>query len=161
MINQNPLISEQLSLWDQHGSRVVRGNLIVIPIENSFLYVEPVYLTAEENNIPQLKRVIAISGDRVVMEASLEEAVQSVFGLKQGGKTTVADPGRDRGHRRGQDGLCAGRKSHAAGEMGRLRESYGSLETSLIPSHARPERKMSIRTTGSTSNVQRGDANES
>ena len=92
MINQTPLISEQLSLWDQHGSRVVRGNLIVIPIENSFLYVEPVYLTAEENNIPQLKRVIAISGDRVVMETSLEEALLSVFGLKQGGKKTVAAP---------------------------------------------------------------------
>jgi uncharacterized membrane protein (UPF0182 family) len=92
MIDQNPLISEQLSLWDQRGSRVIRGNLIVIPIDNSFLYVEPVYLTAEENNIPQLKRVIAVSGSKVVMEPSLDEALQSVFGLPQSEKKKVSVP---------------------------------------------------------------------
>jgi uncharacterized membrane protein (UPF0182 family) len=80
MIDQNPLISEQLTLWDQRGSRVIRGNLVVIPINNSFLYVEPVYLTAEGMNIPQLKRIIVISGDKVAMEPSLEQAIAAVFG---------------------------------------------------------------------------------
>ncbi len=77
MIDQNTLISEQLSLWDQKGSRVIRGNLIVIPIDNAFLYVEPVYLIAEGINIPQLKRIIVIQGDKVVMEPTLEQALAS------------------------------------------------------------------------------------
>ena len=79
MIDQNTVISEQLSLWDQRGSRVIRGNLIIIPIEKSFLCVEPVYLTAEGANIPQLKRVIVTSGSKVVMETTLEEAIKAVF----------------------------------------------------------------------------------
>jgi uncharacterized membrane protein (UPF0182 family) len=81
MIDQNTLISQQLSLWDQRGSRVIRGNLVVIPIEKSFLYVEPVYLTAEGTNIPQLKRVIVASGSRVVMEPTLGGALKAVFGM--------------------------------------------------------------------------------
>jgi len=83
MIDQNTLISEQLSLWDQRGSRVIRGNLIIIPIENAFLYVEPVYLTAEGANIPQLKRVIVVSGNRVVMASTLHKAIEAVFGAPQ------------------------------------------------------------------------------
>jgi uncharacterized membrane protein (UPF0182 family) len=80
MIDQNAAISEQLSLWDQRGSRVIRGNLIVIPIDNAFLYVEPVYLLAEGVNIPQLIRVIVISGNKVVMEPTLDQALHAVFG---------------------------------------------------------------------------------
>jgi uncharacterized membrane protein (UPF0182 family) len=83
MIDQNTLISQQLSLWDQRGSRVIRGNLIIIPIDNSFLYVEPVYLTAEGTNIPQLKRVIVVAGDKVVMEPTLDQALHAVFGTAQ------------------------------------------------------------------------------
>jgi uncharacterized protein len=83
MIDQNAVISEQLSLWDQKGSRVIRGNLVVIPIENSFLYVEPVYLLAEGVNIPQLIRIIVISGNKVVMEPTLDQAIRAVFGAVQ------------------------------------------------------------------------------
>ncbi len=83
MIDQNTTISAQLSLWDQKGSRVIRGNLITVPIENSFLYVVPVYLTAEGTNFPQLKRVIVVSGDKVAMEPTLDEAIQAVFGTAQ------------------------------------------------------------------------------
>jgi uncharacterized protein len=83
MIDQNAVISEQLSLWDQRGSRVIRGNLVVIPIENAFLYVEPVYLLAEGVNIPQLVRVIVISGNKVVMEPTLDQAIRAVFGVAQ------------------------------------------------------------------------------
>ena len=71
MIDQDPLISQQLSLWDQRGSRVVRGNLLVIPIDQLFLYVEPVYLVAEGTSIPELKRVIVSDGARVAMAPTL------------------------------------------------------------------------------------------
>jgi len=79
MIDQSTLISQQLTLWDQKGSGVIRGKLIVIPIENSFLYVVPLYLKAEGTNFPQLKRVIVATGDKVVMEPTLDEALSSLF----------------------------------------------------------------------------------
>ena len=80
MIDQGTTISQQLTLWDQKGSGVIRGKLIVIPIENSFLYVVPLYLKAEGTNFPQLKRVIVATGDKVVMEPTLDEALSSLFG---------------------------------------------------------------------------------
>jgi uncharacterized membrane protein (UPF0182 family) len=80
MIDQSTTISQQLTLWDQKGSGVIRGKLIVIPIENSFLYVVPLYLKAEGTNFPQLKRVIVAAGDKVVMEPTLDEALGSLFG---------------------------------------------------------------------------------
>lgn len=83
MIDQNTAIAAQLTLWDQKGSRVIRGNLIAVPIENSFLYVVPLYLTAEGTDFPQLKRVIVISGDKVAMEPTLDAAIQAVFGTEQ------------------------------------------------------------------------------
>jgi uncharacterized membrane protein (UPF0182 family) len=90
MIDQNTTISQQLTLWDQKGSKVIRGNLIAVPIENSFLYVVPVYLTAAGTDFPQLKRVIVISGDKVAMEPTLDEAIQSVFGTQQPQKPAQA-----------------------------------------------------------------------
>ena len=93
MIDQNTTISQHLTLWDQRGSRVIRGNLIAVPIENSFLYVVPVYLTAAGTNFPQLKRVIVISGDKVAMEPTLDEAIQSVFGTQQPQKGAPARSG--------------------------------------------------------------------
>jgi uncharacterized membrane protein (UPF0182 family) len=81
-IDANPLISQQLSLWDQRGSSVIRGNLIIIPIEETFLYVEPVFLIAEGTQIPELRRVIVSFGDRVAMEPSLDGALRAVFGAQ-------------------------------------------------------------------------------
>jgi len=78
-INQNTGISQQLSLWNQLGSRVIRGNLHVIPIENSILYVSPLYLRASTGQIPELKRVIAAYGDQVVMEETLAHALAALF----------------------------------------------------------------------------------
>jgi len=72
MIDQDTTIARQLTLWDQRGSRVIRGNLLVIPINQSFLYIEPVFLLAAETNIPQLKRVIVSNGEHVAMEATLQ-----------------------------------------------------------------------------------------
>jgi uncharacterized protein len=78
-INQNTEISQQLSLWNQMGSRVIRGNLLVIPIENSILYVSPLYLRAEQGQLPELKRVIAAYGEHVVMKETLGEALSALF----------------------------------------------------------------------------------
>jgi uncharacterized membrane protein (UPF0182 family) len=80
MIDQNTTISQQLTLWDQKGSRVIRGKLVVIPLEKSFLYVVPLYLRAEGANFPQLKRVIVAAGNKVVMEPTLDEALTALFG---------------------------------------------------------------------------------
>ena len=78
-INQNTDISQQISLWNQMGSRVIRGNLLVVPIENSILYVTPLYLRAETGQLPELKRVIAAYGDHVVMEETLAGALAALF----------------------------------------------------------------------------------
>jgi uncharacterized protein len=79
-INQNTEISQQLTLWNQMGSRVIRGaNLLVIPIENSILYVSPLYLRAEHGHLPELKRVIASYGEHVVMKETLAEALSALF----------------------------------------------------------------------------------
>ena len=81
-INQTPEISQKLSLWDQQGSRVIRGNLLVIPIEESILYVEPIYLRAEQGELPQLKRVVVAHGDNLVMRPTLQSSLSAIFGEK-------------------------------------------------------------------------------
>lgn len=79
LINQEPVISQQISLWNRQGSRAIQGNLLVIPIEQSLLYVEPVYLEAERNSLPTLIRVIAVYENRIVMAETLEGAINSIF----------------------------------------------------------------------------------
>ncbi|MDH7496935.1 MAG: UPF0182 family protein [Syntrophomonadaceae bacterium] len=78
-INQDARISEQLTLWDQRGSQAARGNLLVIPIKQSILYVEPLYLQAEASQIPELRRVIAVYDDQVVMEQRLDQCLARLF----------------------------------------------------------------------------------
>ena len=90
-INQSTEISQQLSLWNQMGSRVIRGNQLVIPIEDSLLYVSPLYLRAESGQLPELKRVIAAYGDRVVMEETLAGALAALF--RDGAPAAAAAPG--------------------------------------------------------------------
>jgi hypothetical protein len=79
-IDQTPEISQQLTLWSQEGSRVIRGDLLVVPIEESLLYVEPVYLRAEQGELPELKRVIVAYGNEIVMQETLEQALNDIFG---------------------------------------------------------------------------------
>ena len=79
-IDQNTKISQDFSLWSQAGSRYSRGNLFVIPIENSLLYVEPIYLEASNSAIPEVKRVIVAYGDKIAYEPTLTEALRSLFG---------------------------------------------------------------------------------
>lgn len=79
-VNQSPQISQQLTLWDQGGSRVIRGTLLVVPVQNAVMYVEPLYLAAEGgSSLPQLKRVIVAYSDQLVMEPSLGDALNAIF----------------------------------------------------------------------------------
>ncbi|MDZ7672622.1 MAG: UPF0182 family protein [Halanaerobiales bacterium] len=99
-IDQDSDISQLLSLWSQRGSRVIRGNLLVIPIERSILYVEPLYLQAETSELPELKRVIVAYGGQIVMRENLEQALEAVFGVQEGEEgevqtTDEAIPGLD------------------------------------------------------------------
>ncbi|MFM7406747.1 MAG: UPF0182 family protein [Cuspidothrix sp.] len=78
-INQDPVISQQISLWNRQGSRVIQGNLLIIPIEKSLLYVEPIYLEATQNSLPTLVRVIVAYENRIIMAKTLEQALQGIF----------------------------------------------------------------------------------
>ena len=79
-IDQDAFISQQLSLWSQRGSQVIRGSLLAIPIEQSLLYVEPLYLAAEKGSLPELKRVIVAFGNQIAMEENLEASLAQIFG---------------------------------------------------------------------------------
>lgn len=78
-INQDPVISEQISLWNRQGSRAIQGNLLVIPIEQSILYVEPLYLEAEQGGLPTFVRVIVAFENRIVMAETLDQALNAIF----------------------------------------------------------------------------------
>jgi hypothetical protein len=81
-IDQDSEISPQLTLWSQEGSNVLRGNILVIPIEESLLYIEPIYLQADnENSLPEMKKVIAAYGETIIMEDTLEIALNTLFGV--------------------------------------------------------------------------------
>ena len=109
-ISQEPEISQQISLWNTQGSRVLRGNLLILPMNNSLLYVEPIYIQSEDEKtaIPELRRVVIGYENRVVWGASLDEALVKMFGqgTRQATDTTAtaetaSDPGTDQTSLRG------------------------------------------------------------
>jgi uncharacterized membrane protein (UPF0182 family) len=102
-INQDTEIARQVSLWDQRGSEVIRGNLLVIPIEESLIYVQPLYLRAEGGRIPELKRVIVAHQNRVVMEETLEAGLARLFGGAPVPPAIAAAPGARVGEGRAAD----------------------------------------------------------
>jgi uncharacterized membrane protein (UPF0182 family) len=90
-IDQDALISQQLTLWTQRGSQAIRGSLLVIPIEDALLYIEPLYLAASESgSLPELRRVIAAFGNRLVMEPDLESALAALFGGPKAERSGIA-----------------------------------------------------------------------
>ena len=89
LINQDPVISQQISLWNREGSRAIQGNLLIIPIEQSLLYVEPLYIEAEENSLPTLARVIVIYENQIVMAQTLDEAIQGIFQPQDNAETII------------------------------------------------------------------------
>jgi uncharacterized protein len=106
-IEQDAFISQQISLWSQAGSQVIRGSLLAIPIEESLLYVQPLYLAAERGRLPELKRVITAFGNKIAMEESLEASLQQIFGRAPQAEAAPrvaaaagAGPGPDAGQQR-------------------------------------------------------------
>ena len=88
-INQDPEISQRISLWNTQGSRANQGNLLVIPIEESLLYVEPLYLEAEQNRLPILARVIVAYQNRIAMGETLEQSLKAIFNPQQSNGSTI------------------------------------------------------------------------
>jgi len=89
-INQDAEVSQQVSLWDQRGSQVIQGSLLAIPIEESLLYVRPLYLKADAGKIPELKRVIVAYENKIAMEETLEEGLAKLFGTSIGQQSKPA-----------------------------------------------------------------------
>lgn len=95
LINQDPVISQQISLWNREGSRAIQGNLLIIPIEQSLLYVEPLYIEAEENSLPALARVIVIYENQIVMAETLDEGINAIFNTKEPDSKAIIRPVED------------------------------------------------------------------
>ena len=99
-LNQEPDISAELTLLNQQGSNVIFGNLLVIPIKDSIVYIEPLYLKAQQSPLPELKRVIVAYSDRITMDVDLTSALMKVFGAAPAGSTSTtqtAQPGTPKG----------------------------------------------------------------
>ena len=90
-INQDPDISQIFTLLDQQGSSVIRGNLFVVPINQSVLYYQPIYLQGEQNPLPEFKFVVVIFQDKIIMEESLGEALQGIFEGSNFGDSNISD----------------------------------------------------------------------
>ena len=102
-ISQDPVISQQIALWNQQGSRVISGNLLAIPIDQSLLYVQPLYLAAaEQGALPELRRVVVAYGNQIEMEPTLEASLGRIFGGRP-----RAEEGAPRAPERGPSGGTA------------------------------------------------------
>ena len=122
-INQDAEISRQISLWDQRGSSVIQGTLLVIPIEESLIYIRPLYLKADAGKIPELKRVIVSYEDTIAMEPTLDQAFRKIF---PGLSNDAPSPKNDRVQ------AIAKEPTLSAGEKIVLnREEYESIRTVL------------------------------
>lgn len=128
-IDQEPQISQQFTLWSQVGSKVIRGDLLVIPIRQSLLYVESVYLRAEQGELPELKRVIVAYDKAVVMEETLEKSLAAIFGDVQAEKG-VPIPGTGTSSSLAKSALATYQKAQEALRQGNWAE-YGRYQQEL------------------------------
>ena len=110
-ISQDQVIAPQITLWNQQGSEVIQGTLLVIPIEESLLYIRPLYLRAAGGRIPELKRVIVAYQNQIVMEETLDEALARLF---PGGGAAAPAAGRSRRRRQAAAPQRAGRDRRRA-----------------------------------------------
>src|SRR3989454_5916774 len=142
-IDQDPVISQQLSLWNQRGSTVIRGALLAIPIDQSLIYVQPLYLAASERGaLPELRRVIVAYGNSIAMEPTLEQSLNRIFGgrLETAPRAPEAGPAAPAGRvdaaavqrawdawTRSQDALRRGDWTAYGAEQKRLEDALGAL----------------------------------
>jgi uncharacterized membrane protein (UPF0182 family) len=115
-INQDPDVSSQVTLWNQEHSKVIYGNLLIVPLANSLLYVQPLYLQGSGSQIPQLKRVVVLSGADVEMGTSLEDALAKLFG--QSTSTTTPSAPADSVKQAIADALAADQAAQACLKAG-------------------------------------------
>src|SRR3990167_5768897 len=122
-IDQEAEISKQITLWDQGGSRVLRGSLLVIPVDQSLLYVQPLYLEASGGGLPELKRVIVAYGNSIAMEENLELCLARIFGGRMERRERSDSPpasdagaGFRRNARQAQDHFDRAQKAMRAGD---------------------------------------------
>ncbi|EHQ35586.1 UPF0182 family membrane protein [Methanoplanus limicola] len=126
-IDQDTEISQDITLWSQSGSSVLRGNTLIIPIENSILYVEPLYLEAtEKGTLPQLKRVIVAYGDRLTMKDTLAEALDEIFG-----DIAIERPVGGAGEGIGEGEEVEVLSSEVLDKLNRIAELYDSAQDAL------------------------------
>ncbi len=140
-IDQEAEISKQLTLWDQGGSRVLRGSLLVIPVDQALLYVQPLYLEASGGGLPELKRVIVAYGNSIAMEENLELCLSRIFGGKIERRSeegvsavSVTDQGFRRNARQAQEHFDRAQKALKAGNWsayGAEIEQVGKILNSL------------------------------
>jgi uncharacterized protein len=152
-IDQDAFISQQITLWSQAGSQVIRGSLLAIPIEESLLYVQPIYLAAERGRLPELKRVVTAFGNRIAMEETLDASLDRLFA----GRPVLADrgpaapppaaaaasqpaEGRDRLAARALEHFTRARESFGKGDWSGFASELGRLEDVLRRLQAEPPR---------------------
>jgi uncharacterized membrane protein (UPF0182 family) len=111
-IAQDTIISQDFALWQNSGSEYRRGNMFVVPIENSIMYVEPIYLQASNSSMPEVKRVIVYYDDRIAYEATLAEALDTMFGSGVGDGAATLPGGEDADQ---SDGTAEGSSGAGAG----------------------------------------------
>ncbi|MFT5171311.1 MAG: uncharacterized membrane protein (UPF0182 family), partial [Candidatus Marinamargulisbacteria bacterium] len=121
-IDQDTEISQKLTLWGQVGSRVIRGNLMVVPIEDSLIYVEPIYLQATQSKLPELKRTIFAYDDKIVMGKDLDDAISKLFDEKRDEKRSELDS---------QEELFHGSRDTLSSLVDRLIGEYSNMKKAL------------------------------
>jgi uncharacterized membrane protein (UPF0182 family) len=92
LINQNPVISKDLSLWNQQGSQVLRGQTLVLPIDNTFLFVAPIYIQAAQARMPQLEKVVLAAGNDLVYADTYQQALAQLAALQRGAPAPAPTP---------------------------------------------------------------------
>jgi uncharacterized membrane protein (UPF0182 family) len=125
-ISQDQVIAPQITLWNQQGSEVIQGNLLVIPIEESLLYIRPLYLRAAGGRIPELKRVVVAYQNHIVMEATLDEALARLFpatGPRQR-ETRTQERAPERAPEPGSAGVSAGGAASPRGAAAEAQQHY-------------------------------------
>ena len=91
-INQDQNISKDLTLWNQQGSQVLRGQMLVLPMENTFLFVEPIYIQAGEARMPQMKKVVLAVGNTLIYRDTYEQALAELTGIEPQAPATTGAP---------------------------------------------------------------------
>jgi uncharacterized protein len=148
-IDQDAVISQQITLWSQRGSTVLRGSLLAIPVEESLIYVQPLYLAAEKGSIPELKRVIVAYANQIAMDETFDASLQALFGRRPGGAGARAPEPRPSGLagdtggglvERAWEAWTRAQEALRRGDWGAYGEAQRRLEDALKALRDRPAR---------------------